>query len=435
MKIVKLSASNFKRLQAVEINPDGSLVRITGKNGQGKSSVLDAIEAVIGGGRALPKTPVRKGAKHAKIIADLGDLIVSRRFTAEGGTSLQVERADGSVLSSPQKVLDALFARVAFDPIEILRMDPKKQLETLRGVVKVDVDIEALDGRNLRDYNDRTDINRDIKNLTSRIEAMDVPDLPAGAPAPKPVDTQALLSQIESAAATNAEIEQRKVRREQVAEGVQTKRDAAQVKLDRAARLRAEAAELEAEGQKQNLDADADEKRLAEAEALPDPVDVSALRAQLENGTAINKAIDRRRERDLLRADLAKLNQKSQALTDAIAERTEQKAAAIAAAKMPVPGLGFTDEGVTLNGLPFEQASSAEQLRASMGIAMAMNPELRVVLIRDGSLLDEDGLRLVAEMAAERDFQVWVESVDSSGAIGFVMEDGQVKGADAEAES
>ena len=430
MKIVKLSASNFKRLQAVEINPDGTLVRITGKNGQGKSSVLDAIEAVIGGGRALPPRPVRSGAKHAKIIADLGDLIVSRRFTAEGGTSLQVERADGSVLSSPQKVLDALFARFSFDPIEILRMDAKKQLETLRSVVKVDVDIEALDGRNLRDFNERTDINRDAKNLRSRIEAIDVPDLPAGMPAPKPVDTEALLSQIESAAATNAEIEQRKVRREQVAEGVKKKRMAGQEKLDRAAELRAEAAELEAEGQKQHMEADADEKRLAEAEPLPEPVDVSALRSQLDNGTAINKTIDRRRERDLLRADLAELEAKAQALTDAIAERTQQKADAIANAKMPVPGLGFTDEGVTLNGLPFEQASSAEQLRASMGIAMAMNPELRVVLIRDGSLLDEDGLRLVAEMAAEHDFQVWVESVDSSGAIGIVMEDGRVKGAD-----
>jgi recombinational DNA repair ATPase RecF len=42
MKITKLIAENVKKLSVVEITPDGNLVQITGKNGQGKSSVLDA---------------------------------------------------------------------------------------------------------------------------------------------------------------------------------------------------------------------------------------------------------------------------------------------------------------------------------------------------------------------------------------------------------
>ena len=36
MKIITLTAENIKKLVAVEIKPDGSLVQITGKNGQGK---------------------------------------------------------------------------------------------------------------------------------------------------------------------------------------------------------------------------------------------------------------------------------------------------------------------------------------------------------------------------------------------------------------
>lgn len=428
MKILSLRADNFKRLQVVEINPDGNLVRITGKNGQGKSSVLDAIEAVLGGGRALPPRPVRKGAKHAKIIADLGSLVVSRRFTADGATSLQVESADGSVLNSPQRVLDELFARFSFDPIALLRMDGKKQLETLRSVVKVDVDLEQLDGRNTRDYNARTDLNRDAKQLRARIAAMDVPDLPVGA-SPKEVDTADILSRIEGAAAANAEVEQRKVRREQVAEGIARRRAKNAEVLHQVLQLRSQIESLEAAIETNESEAVSMQAKLDEAEALPELVDVTALRVQLDNGTAINKAIERRRERDRLVAEADGIEKQAAALTDAIDERTRQKAEAIANAKMPVAGLSFNDEGVLLNGFPFEQASSAEQLRASMAIAMAMNPELRVVLIRDGSLLDEDGLRLVAELATEKDFQVWVESVDSSGAVGFVMEDGRVKGA------
>jgi hypothetical protein len=49
-----------------------------------------------------------------------------------------------------------------------------------------------------------------------------------------------------------------------------------------------------------------------------------------------------------------------------------------------------------------------------------------VIRIKDGSLLDEDGIRMIAEMANDRDYQVWIERVDSTGKIGVVMEDGEV---------
>lgn len=49
MKIVSLTAENVKKLTVVEITPAGNLVQITGKNGQGKSSVLDAIWWALAG--------------------------------------------------------------------------------------------------------------------------------------------------------------------------------------------------------------------------------------------------------------------------------------------------------------------------------------------------------------------------------------------------
>jgi len=109
-----------------------------------------------------------------------------------------------------------------------------------------------------------------------------------------------------------------------------------------------------------------------------------------------------------------------------IARRTKQRNDAIAAAKMPVEGLGFGDGEVTYNGHPFAQASGAEQLRVSVAIAMAGNPKLRVLRIKDGSLLDSKSLALLEEMADLNDFQVWIESVDESGTVGIVMEDGAV---------
>ena len=37
------------------------------------------------------------------------------------------------------------------------------------------------------------------------------------------------------------------------------------------------------------------------------------------------------------------------------------------------------------------------------------------------------GLRVIQELAATQDYQVWIERVDSSGKIGIVMEDGAVR--------
>jgi hypothetical protein len=82
---------------------------------------------------------------------------------------------------------------------------------------------------------------------------------------------------------------------------------------------------------------------------------------------------------------------------------------------------------VLLDGQPFEQASDAEQLRASIAIAMKMSPALRVIRVRDGSLLDADGMQLLARMADENDCQVWIERVIADSPVAFEMVAGRVR--------
>src|SRR3546814_3882853 len=97
---------------------------------------------------------------------------------------------------------------------------------------------------------------------------------------------------------------------------------------------------------------------------------------------------------------------------------------------MPVSGLGFGDGFITLNGLPFDQASTAEQIGASVGMGMAANPRLRVIMIREGSLLDDDSMKIVADLAEKHDYQVWLESVQSDRPGAVIIEDGMVKSAE-----
>ena len=86
-----------------------------------------------------------------------------------------------------------------------------------------------------------------------------------------------------------------------------------------------------------------------------------------------------------------------------------------------------------LDGVPFNQASDAQQLQVSVAMAMAASPTLRLIRIRDGSLLDDDSMKLLAKMADAKGYQIWIERVDSSGKVGFVIEDGSLKGANKKA--
>ena len=56
----------------------------------------------------------------------------------------------------------------------------------------------------------------------------------------------------------------------------------------------------------------------------------------------------------------------------------------------------------------------------------AMDPKLRVIRVRDGSLLDKDSMALLAEFADANDMQVWIETVQSGRPGAIVVEDGMV---------
>lgn len=430
MKIISLVAENVKRLTAVTITPDGNLVQITGRNGQGKTSVLDSIWWALEGAANIQAEPIRKGQKEARIRLDLGEYVVTRHFTRkeDGGftTSIAVESADGARFPSPQKMLDKLLGSLTFDPLAFARAKPVEQFNELRQFVP-GVDFEAIENANRGDYQKRTEVNRRAKEARTLADGIEVPP-EADA---KPIDTAGVLDKLQTAHGHNSEIDQRKAAREAATEKAAECRRQADLAADRALDFERQAEAARNEQSRQLVQAVDLEKRLAEAGPLPEYINVEALASQVREAQTRNSAIEAAQRRRLEKAQHVKaadeLEAQSAALTDAMQKRTADKDAAIAGAKMPVPGIGFGDGFVTLNGVPFEQGSDAEQLRASVAIAMAANPKLRVIRVRDGSLLDADGMKLLAEMADKHDCQVWVESVDSSASVGFVIEDGHLK--------
>ena len=104
----------------------------------------------------------------------------------------------------------------------------------------------------------------------------------------------------------------------------------------------------------------------------------------------------------------------------------KKKSDALKNAKFPIQHLSFNDEGVLYKDIPFAQCSSAERLQVSLAIAMAMNPKIKVIRIKDGSLLDAEHMKLIEKMAHEKDFQIWIEVTSNDDKIGIVISDGTI---------
>ena len=91
--------------------------------------------------------------------------------------------------------------------------------------------------------------------------------------------------------------------------------------------------------------------------------------------------------------------------------------------------MSFTDDGVFVGDVPFDQLSDAQRLRVSIAVAGSMNPKLRIVRVRDGSLLDNEAMAELKTYAEANDLQVWIERVSDGEGTGVVIEDGRVRGA------
>lgn len=419
MRIIQLEAENFAKLKAVTIRPDGSLVILAGKNRQGKTSTLSAIACAFQGEAAAPPEPIRDGCERSRVKIEVGgekvELVVTRTFVRDPEapkgwtTALKVEKAGGGKVDKPQLVLNAMLGKIAFDPMQFTDADDDSKLAMLRPIVpEVDFDAEKVARKD--NYESRTVANADAKRLRGQVEAI---VLPPGK-IPERVDITAVEDELAGAAQFNADIEARKTNRAQARAEVE--------------RLDADIAELEAKIAAAHERKSTIEAKLATAEALPEPKDILALRGRLTEARSLNEVADKAQRQSDLRREATAAEDRAATLTRAIEARDARNAAAVAKAVSRVPGLGFADERLTLNGRAFPMASDAEQLEAAVAVAGLLNPTLRVVRIRDGSRLDEDAMIALERICERLDLQAWVEKVTDNASVGFILEDGEIKG-------
>ena len=355
MKVQSLHIQNTMRIKVAELDRlNSKMVVLTGKNAQGKSSALNSLFWAIGGPKAVQiDQVVRDGADKAVVTVDLDDYIVTRSQTAGGTMSLKVETKEGQSFKSPQSLLDTIISRSTIDPVAFIGLSPKDQAAKLLEIVKLDVSPQELDAKIKVIFDERTMIGREVKQLEGQLAGLG--EIEAGVPdeAVSATDLVNELGHANQQVSNNAELRS---------------------KLDL---VRHDVESLRHELKMAEQWIDENEARI---ESLVDP-DIDAIKAKLADIDGINAKVRAKKEHLTLSDTLATKRGLQDACTTNINDLEAQKRDALSKAKFPVAGLGFGDGCVTFNGIPLSQASSAEQIRVSMAIAMATNPKLRVIRI------------------------------------------------------
>lgn len=423
--IAALAVENVKRIQAVQLSPNGKSVMVKGRNAQGKSSLIDAIAYALGGAKLCPAAPIRKGQETASAEVQLDNGLKILRTWTQAGTYLKVTTAEGAEVKSPQKVLDELAGTLTFDPLAFSRKTPAEQRAELLDLIGLTDQLKKIEAEEAKVYGGRRDWGRERDRLKGAADEA-ASKLPAG-PKPAPIDTADLTKTIGDAMRLRTEREQA----EGAAQNKSTRASTRAVSLgQRAVELRKQLEIVQADFKAAKAEADAAAAELVNlqakhaAEPLPD---AAAMSAKVQEAETVNATIRQFNAVAALKKEAAEADAQYKAHTKALDNLGSQKTELLTSAKMPIPGIGFDVSGVLYRDIPLAQCSAAEQLRISTSVAMAANPHLRVLFIRDASLLDEDGLAAVWEASNVGGYQLFIERVGTGTEPGaVVIEDGAV---------
>ena len=433
MQVLNYKAHNVLGIKDVDLAMEGKhLILIGGANGQGKTSALTALVMALAGKSGMekyPEIPLRDGQRSGKITVELsGDLELheSDTLTAEltwrrkrGGEideQFRLLDSTGEEAPEPRTLLKRLFDLRAFDPLAFERLKPKEQATTVQRLLGLD--LSKFDEERKQVYEDRTLLGREGKKLAAKLEAMT-----KHSDAPKePVNVGELSDKLEK---LRTEMRERKTLEDRVAEyeGISN------VLTNRIADLESELnTALEARDKSDEAIANAKEQ----FEATSDHTDaMTELRNEIKNADEINTKYRENQAYKEAEKEVKTSRQEYQAKTDRLSEIDEERAEEVAAAEWPVDGMSLQEDGLLMNDLPFEQASTSQRIMASFRIGMALNPKLRLLVCQQGGDLDLDTLEQLGELAKEHDFQILLELVTRSSEdeerCAVIIEDGEVR--------
>lgn len=441
MRVLRVKVHNILKVSDIDLNLEGHhLFLVGGKNEQGKSSALKALLMALCGrsGMDWPGVSLKEGEDEGWVKVDLVsdtldmevpgakksicvELFLRRKRGGQVVEQFRITDGDGTEATKPRELLQRLYQLKAFDPLAFEHLDRKEKKAVLMKLIGLDFSGEKAEYDRL--YDERTAVNRDGKRQRARFDSM--PSHP-GAPAKEVLVTE-LLAEMDRRHCVNDTNEEEREKLDQLGADCTSGLEEADDIVARVRVLNESLASLLAENGRLMA------AKLAQSEVVENlkDEDVEEVGKQIADAETINRNVRENAAKVEVSKDLEAMRKKSAELSDALDQITAKQQSALKAAKFPVAGLSFDDEGVLYQGLPFEQSARSVQLLTSVRIGMALNPQLRLLVCEDGSDLDVEHLETLQKVLEEEDFQCLVEIVTRSSEdedrCAVILENGKSK--------
>lgn len=400
VKINGFEIENVKRVKAVAYEPSQSgLTIIGGKNGQGKTSVLDSIAWALGGGKFEPSQAYREGSTippHLRVTLSNG-IIVERK-----GKNSALKVIDPNGNKGGQALLDSFIDQLALNLPKFMNANNKEKADTLLKIIGVGDELYRLEDEEQKLYNERHYIgqiaDRKKKYADELEEYPGVPD--------EPVSVAELIHQQQEILARNGENERIRQQRTRIESEYINAREAlhrAQLAYDEAL-------------QRYNTSVKSAEELIDES--------TEELERNIRDIEALNVKIRANLDKSRAEDEAKQYSDQYDELTGKITEVREKRMALLDNADLPLEGLSVEGKELTYKGYKWDNMSGSEQLKVATAIVRKLNPECGFVLMDKLEQMDLDTLNEFNSWLKEQGLQVIATRVSTGDECSLIITDG-----------
>lgn len=407
VSISKFEIENVKRVKVVKVKPDATgLTILGGDNGQGKTSVLDAIAYALGGEKYRPSKFSREGSVNPgtiKIVLSNG-LVVERK-----GKNAALKVTDPSGQKAGQTLLDSFVSTLALDLPRFLEASSKDKANTLLKIIGVGDQLAAMDMKEKELFSERT-----VTGRTADTKAKFAENQPYYPDAPKElISASELIQKQQDILARNAQRQQ-----------WQRDHDAL---IDKSMRIDDQIEDLQKrilalKNEKQTV-----MEQIRAGEKTPAEMKMEST-AELEQNLAqideINRKVRANLDKERAEEDAKGYREVYDQLTVKINEIREARKKLLDGADLPLPGLSIEDGELIYQGQRWDNMSGSQRLIVSTAIVRKLNPECGFVLMDKLEQMDLHTLKEFGAWLEQEGLQVIATRVSTGDECSIVIEDG-----------